>query len=140
MQKTCAKCGHINPWAAGDMTDACPRCGVIYAKVPPSTSAGDSGPAQPMPRPSPPPAARRPRANPPARFGSQDAPPPQGAGVVEKILWLWTMISGLTASGLLLYTFTQAQSAPQQGAGAAMAAAVVVVPYCLARAVQCYKR
>lgn len=62
------------------------------------------------------------------------------AGLVEKILWLWTMVAGLTASGLLVFTFTQAQSAPQQGAGAAMAAAVVVVPYCLARAVQSYKR
>jgi hypothetical protein len=67
-------------------------------------------------------------------------PAHEGAGIIEKILWLWTMIGGLTSTGLLLYTFTKAQSAPQQAAGAAMAVAVVAVPYCLARAVQLYKR
>jgi hypothetical protein len=35
----------------------------------------------------------------------------------------------------IIETFTDAKSAPQQGAGAAMAAASAVIPYCFARAV-----
>ena len=33
MEKTCTKCGHVNPNATGAETDACPKCGAIYAKV-----------------------------------------------------------------------------------------------------------
>ncbi len=38
MQKTCIKCGHINPNAMGLDTDSCPKCGVIYAKAQPPLS------------------------------------------------------------------------------------------------------
>ena len=33
MEKTCIKCGHINPKATGAATDGCPKCGAIYAKL-----------------------------------------------------------------------------------------------------------
>lgn len=33
MKKTCIKCGHINPQSTGDIVEACPKCGVIYAKA-----------------------------------------------------------------------------------------------------------
>lgn len=33
METTCIKCGHINPAATGSAADACPKCGVIYAKA-----------------------------------------------------------------------------------------------------------
>ena len=38
MEKTCPKCGHANANASGAATDACPSCGVIYAKVDPEQS------------------------------------------------------------------------------------------------------
>lgn len=33
MQKTCVKCGHVNPRASVADSEACPSCGVIYAKA-----------------------------------------------------------------------------------------------------------
>ena len=33
MQVTCIKCNHVNPNATGSAHDACPKCGVIYAKA-----------------------------------------------------------------------------------------------------------
>ena len=35
MQKTCLKCGQVNPSATDDASAACPQCGVIYAKFDP---------------------------------------------------------------------------------------------------------
>lgn len=37
MQRTCVKCGHVNPQASSDPLAACPACGAIYAKATPST-------------------------------------------------------------------------------------------------------
>lgn len=39
MERTCLKCGHIDPAAAGGEMDACPCCGAIYAKVAASLNA-----------------------------------------------------------------------------------------------------
>lgn len=36
--KTCVKCGHVNPAPSGAADEACPACGVIYAKA--QASAG----------------------------------------------------------------------------------------------------
>lgn len=33
MERTCLKCGAVNPHARGFVTDACPACDAIYAKV-----------------------------------------------------------------------------------------------------------
>ena len=33
MERTCGKCGFLNPDASGSATEACPNCGAIFAKV-----------------------------------------------------------------------------------------------------------
>lgn len=33
MQRTCVKCGHVNPGATGSDIEACPSCGAVYAKA-----------------------------------------------------------------------------------------------------------
>lgn len=53
-----------------------------------------------------------------------------------QICWFITILATFAASFQLLFTFTAAQSAPQQAAGAAMAAAMVIVPYVFTRAVE----
>lgn len=53
---------------------------------------------------------------------------------MRKVLWLGTFLSGFAAFFVLFDTFTNAISAPQQAAGAAMAAAIIAIPYCMARA------
>ncbi|MBE8596869.1 hypothetical protein [Xenorhabdus sp. BG5] len=53
-----------------------------------------------------------------------------------KILWLLVIfgsVLGLTMG--LIPALTMAESAPQEAAGAAIAVACAVVPYCIARAV-----
>lgn len=42
MQKTCLKCGHVNPSATGAAAEACPQCGAIYRKVEAAHEAGQS--------------------------------------------------------------------------------------------------
>jgi len=32
MEKTCPKCGHLNPASSGDELEACPSCGLIYSR------------------------------------------------------------------------------------------------------------
>lgn len=45
MQKTCIKCNHVNPTATGADTEACPRCGVIYAKAQPTLARPQTAPS-----------------------------------------------------------------------------------------------
>lgn len=58
MSETCPKCKHVNPMATGAVTEACPACGVIYAKArmaasdPISRSPPVSKPTRSQPRPS----------------------------------------------------------------------------------------
>ncbi len=33
MQKSCLKCGHVNPTAMGAELEPCPQCGAIYSRV-----------------------------------------------------------------------------------------------------------
>lgn len=75
MLKTCIKCGHVNPQATGSELEACPACGVIYAKAQPrpprpagarvsDTQPGSlstlAPPSEPPPAPAPPPSAAAP--------------------------------------------------------------------------------
>ena len=55
------------------------------------------------------------------------------------LCWALTMIGGVLGGGVLFATFTSANDAPQEAAGAALAVALVVVPYCFApiRTVRC---
>lgn len=54
---------------------------------------------------------------------------------VASALWALTIFGSLAGGFTLIHTFAAAKGAPQQAAGAAMAIAVAVIPYCLARAV-----
>lgn len=52
------------------------------------------------------------------------------------IFWIVSILGAAVGAFQLAETFSSAASAPQQAAGAAMAAACAVIPYCLARAIQ----
>ncbi len=47
--------------------------------------------------------------------------------------------AGLLASAVLAITLAQSTGAPQEAAGAAIALAIVAIPYCMGRAVQIWK-
>ena len=52
-----------------------------------------------------------------------------------KFLWFFT-IAGCLLGGITLIEIAATKTAMQQGAGAAIAAALAVIPYCLARSFQ----
>lgn len=53
---------------------------------------------------------------------------------MRSILWLITLLGAASGGFTLLDTFKSAESAPQQAAGAALAVALAVIPYCINRA------
>lgn len=54
---------------------------------------------------------------------------------MRRLLWV-LVILGVLAGGFVLFaTMAMAKGAPQEAAGAALAVALAVLPYCLARAV-----
>lgn len=53
---------------------------------------------------------------------------------MRTLLYVVTFLGGILGA-LILFSTVLADSAPQQGAGAAVAVAFVVIPYCLARVV-----
>lgn len=54
---------------------------------------------------------------------------------MKMFLYIVTFIGGIFGTLILFGTFL-ADSAPQQGAGAAVAVAFVVIPYCMARVIE----
>ncbi len=54
--------------------------------------------------------------------------------VFEIICWVITLIACCLAA-IVLFLSIGAQGAPQQGAGAALAAAIVIIPYVFSRAI-----
>src|SRR4051794_8670146 len=56
------------------------------------------------------------------------------------ILVVFAVLAAIAGGFNLLNTFTLAQSAPQQGAGAAMSVAIAVIPYCLVRVIQAHNQ
>jgi len=48
--------------------------------------------------------------------------------------WVLTIIGAVLGGEVLFATFASAKGAPQEAAGAALAVALVVLPYCFARA------
>jgi hypothetical protein len=54
--------------------------------------------------------------------------------MLRVILWVLTIIGAAFGTLVLLSSLFSAQSAPQQAAAAAIAVALVVLPYCCARA------
>jgi hypothetical protein len=126
MHKTCQKCG-----AESDVDDspaaACPSCGVIFAKVDQISVAQRQAIR----------AAVAARSSTPARH-AEDAPPRQP--LVERICWGMTAIGAFSGAGQFVFTVANAESAPQQAAGFAMAVAYAVIPYVFARAAQEYRK
>ena len=57
-----------------------------------------------------------------------------------KFFWAIVGIASMGAGAILAFTFSEAESAVQEAAGAALAIAVVGIPYCLARAIQEFDR
>lgn len=53
-----------------------------------------------------------------------------------KFLWVLALLGALGGGLVLLLTVGAAQGAPQQAAGAAVAVALAVIPYVLARAAE----
>jgi hypothetical protein len=53
-----------------------------------------------------------------------------------KVMWIITLVGAVLGGGNFLFTTLYAVSAPQQAAGAAIAVAAAVIPYCMARAVE----
>jgi hypothetical protein len=54
----------------------------------------------------------------------------------KRIVWIFTALACAFAGYMLVDTWLHAESAPQQGAGAALAVAIAVIPYCFARALE----
>ena len=54
---------------------------------------------------------------------------------MKTFCWIITLICSALGGILLFDTFLSADSAPQQAAGAAMAVAIVVIPYVFSRAI-----
>ncbi len=52
----------------------------------------------------------------------------------EETIWKIVMAGSGVGLLMLFFTWTRAESAPQEAAGAAIAAACAVIPYCFARA------
>ena len=48
-KETCIKCGHINDQYTGAQTEACPKCGVIYAKARAVATGGSPTPRRAKP-------------------------------------------------------------------------------------------
>ena len=53
---------------------------------------------------------------------------------MSQFLWVLVMLAELGAGVLLVLTVLAAKGAPQEAAGAAMAAVIAIAPYCFARA------
>lgn len=119
MIRTCPRCGKENQAANGTATEACPSCGVVYSKAAVAVA--------------------RQRAAAEVRERVDSARPPS-PGLVLRIIWVLALLSAGAGMIELVITLRYAESAPQQGAGAAMAVALAVIPYCMARAVQLFSR
>lgn len=52
---------------------------------------------------------------------------------MKSFFYLLTILGGIVGAALIAYVLTL-DSAPQQGAGAAIGVAFAVIPYCMARA------
>jgi hypothetical protein len=65
----------------------------------------------------------------------QTPPAKSASGFWRTLLWFLTILGSLAGALTLADTFTEAKSAPQQAAGAALGVGLAVIPYCLARAV-----
>ncbi|MBK7096740.1 MAG: hypothetical protein IPH57_17375 [Saprospiraceae bacterium] len=54
---------------------------------------------------------------------------------MKKLSWIFTIIGAILGIVILFATLFDSTGAPQQAAGAAIAVAFAVIPYCIARAI-----
>ena len=131
MERTCIKCNHTADVPAGDLA-ACPQCGAIYSKAEQAARLEAVRKAQ---------AERIATA---ATIKAATASEQDGrltvALVIERIAWSVALVLAVYGFAQFLFTLDAAESAPQQAAGAAMAACWAVIPYCFARAIQAIRR
>lgn len=64
-----------------------------------------------------------------------DPPPVKKRGRLSRFWWSVTQIGAFIGGMILLFAVPFASGAPQEAAGAAIAIACAVIPYCMARAV-----
>lgn len=115
MELECPKCGALNPRGTGEPGETCPKCLVIYAKA--TTARAQER-------------ARQEQQLRSARMSANSSRP-----WMDCLVWGVTIIGSIVGLLQLGYTLASAETAPQQAAGAGIAIAFAVVPYCLARAV-----
>jgi len=102
VRRLCLRCGTFNEASQGAALEACPSCGVVYARAVPQPQVANV----PAPKPS----------------------------LVTRAGWFGALIGGAAGLAQIIMTHAEAESAPQQAAGMAMALAYAVIPYCIARA------
>lgn len=131
MERTCIKCNHTADVPAGDLA-ACPQCGVIYFKAEQAMRIEIAKKAQ----------AERivTAAAVKAANASEQHRKLTVAALIERIAWGGAMILALYGFAQFIFSLGAAESAPQQAAGAAMAACWAVIPYCFARAIQAIRK
>lgn len=119
MNRTCLKCGRLNPSANGDALEACPGCGAIYSRVEAAWGARHAG-AVPAAAPS---AARPapPVAHEPAESVQEfaiglrlESLYPTFRSLVQLVYWLFVMLAVVCFAGALVGAWN--------GVGAARAA------------------
>jgi multisubunit Na+/H+ antiporter MnhE subunit len=54
---------------------------------------------------------------------------------MAKFTWVLSILGSILGAIILFFTLTTSKGAPQEAAGAAIALAFAILPYCLARAV-----
>jgi uncharacterized Zn finger protein (UPF0148 family) len=112
MERECPKCGFLNPQATGSTIEACPTCGAIYAK------AAVAKAHQRL-------ATEQRRTN----YTLSDQT------WVVKLMRGFALLGAVAGLAQLAATIIRAESAPQQTAGACIAIAFAVIPYCAAQAI-----
>jgi predicted nucleic acid-binding Zn-ribbon protein len=104
IKRLCLRCGAVNEASKGAATEACPCCGILYTRA--------------APRP----------AEPPVKKEAEKMP------TLARLGWIGALVGASAGLVQIIVTHDQAESAPQQAAGMAMALAYTVIPYCIARA------
>ncbi len=55
--------------------------------------------------------------------------------IISKVFHAFTIIGAMIAAGFFILTLSSSNGAPQEAAGAAMSLCFVIIPYCVAKAV-----
>lgn len=116
MNRVCRKCSIVNDAATGEPLEACPSCGAIYDRVESSVLRQTAG----------------------NRRVFHAAGKSNLAGPTVTLLgvsWFVTILS-TSAGSYMLWLAMQAEAAPAQGAAAAVACGMAIIPYVFTRALE----